>query len=91
MTQNGFTYVCTKGHVDPAPSMGTYAHCQVLEPVHFNGRVAGAAPCGCAVVKVPHDDVLEAAFRVGGGDAVMVVLKERQSDAVVPPRPGQRF
>lgn len=77
MTTNAYTYICELGHVDPVPTMGTYSSCQ--QPV----RVAGArgsvwdGRCGRAVARVPYDPVLESTYRIGGPDAVLVVVKDR--------------
>ncbi len=74
---NAYSYICTSGHVDPAPSMGTYGACQVLLPVAYNGSERGAVPCGCAVVREPYDPALEAAYRLGGREAVLDVIRLR--------------
>lgn len=72
-----YTYICELGHVDPVPSMGTYSACQ--HPVRVVSRQGsiGSAPCGRAIARVPFDPVLEAAFRVGGAEAAMVLIKDR--------------
>lgn len=72
-----YTYICTKGHVEPTPTMGALVGCPVLEPVFVNGQRRGAAPCGCATIKVPADPVLEAAYRIGGPAAVTQELRDR--------------
>ncbi len=76
-TKTEFAYLCTAGHVDVAPTWGTFANCQVLMPVPgTKGR--GMAGCGCAIVKVlDTDGSLEAAFRIGGPPAVLDVVKAR--------------
>jgi hypothetical protein len=71
-----YTYICTAGHVVEAPSMGTFDSCTALEPVHVRGEVRGHAPCGCPVVKVPANPIIEAAYRLGGKDAVTAALRE---------------
>ena len=72
-----FAYLCTAGHVDVAPTMGTYANCQALVPV-AGTRGRGLSPCACAIVKVPDlDGSLEATFRMGGPTAVLDVVKAR--------------
>ena len=80
---NAFSYICTDGHVDPAPSMGSYSSCQVLVPVWVGGRQRGACPCGRAVARVPYDPTLEAAYRVGGVEAVKELLATRGLPDVV--------
>lgn len=78
-----YTYICTKGHVDQAPTMGTYESCQVLQTLTKAGRVVGHVPCGCAVVRVPQDDGVETAFRMGGAKAVMDLISQRIKDGAV--------
>ena len=73
------SYVCTGGHLDVAPTWGTYASCQVMVPVVINGR-SHACPCGNAVVKVPFDETLEAAYRIGGPTATLQVLADRVAE-----------
>jgi hypothetical protein len=72
-----YTYICTCGHVDEQPSMGSIDTCQVMVPVAANGTVRGSSPCGLPVVKVPHDSSVEATYRVGGPDAVLTLLMDR--------------
>jgi len=71
-----YTYICTDGHVVDAPTMGTYDSCPALEPVIMQGEVRGRAPCGCAVVKVPMNETIEAAYRIGGKQAVTKALRD---------------
>ena len=72
-----FTYICTNGHVELAPSAGDLVACPVLTPVKVRGMVRGAAPCGCGVVRVAQDAQIEAAYQAGGSDAVLALIKAR--------------
>lgn len=80
---NAYTYICTDGHVDVAPSLGTYSACQALLPVMYAGAVRGAVPCGCPVCRVPFDAELEAAYRLGGPEAVRELMSARVAPADV--------
>jgi hypothetical protein len=72
------TYVCTRGHVEPAPTAGQLDHCAHLVQVRAqNNAIVGWAPCGCGIVRVPQDDGLEAAYASGGAQAVLSLLRER--------------
>lgn len=76
-TMSAYTYICILGHVDPAPSLGTYDSCQCHTRVVSRHGHIGSAPCGNAIVRVPHDPVLEAAFLTGGTEAVRAILVDR--------------
>lgn len=76
--KNGYCYLCTAGHIDVIPTMGTYASCQFQVPVRYSGgRVVASAPCGLPTVEVADPGgALEATFRVGGPRAVLEALSE---------------
>lgn len=85
MTTNAFTYICELGHVDPVPSMGTYSSCQCPVRVVSSRGAIGTAPCGRAVARVPHDEVLESTYRIGGPEAVLLVVRDRAAAHTNPP------
>lgn len=77
-TKKGFAYLCTAGHIDVIPTMGTFAGCQSLVPVVSRNGQRGSCPCNQPVVEVPDPDgSLEAMFRVGGPQAVLAAVAER--------------
>lgn len=75
MSTKPFAYVCTAGHVDRVPSLGTYQGCQHMVAMRL-GR--GFVPCNAPVVVLPDPSgELEATFLVGGAPAVNQVLIAR--------------
>jgi hypothetical protein len=73
------TYICEKGHLDLKPSLGTFERCQhLIEVPGTNGR--GWIGCGCPLVAVPFDPSLEAAYKVGGPEAVLSAVRELIAD-----------
>ncbi len=73
-----YTYICTKGHIQVDPQEAAIGHCTHREPVvNTNGLRIGWCPCNTAVARLPLDPDLEAAYRIGGPDAVMAELRHR--------------
>lgn len=56
--------------------MGTFECCTTQLPV-ITQYAIGSAPCGQPIVRVPHDDGVEAAYRTGGPCAVLALLAAR--------------
>ena len=61
-------YICTAGHIETAPSMAQREDCMVF--------LQSGLPCGCGVVRVPHDQGLLAAYSAGGRVAVLAAIAD---------------
>lgn len=80
-------YLCTSGHVVPAPSMGMYLACQHPVSIEAHGvrtrrsMGIGMVPCGAGIVELSDPEgTFAAAYRLGGTEAVLAVIEERRRE-----------